>query len=151
MEKKKQKKGSLKARISKASKNINRFGLSRNLPSDVSFVIRKNSGFGCVVCGTGLIEYEHVDPPFKLAKAHDPAGMTLLCPNCHGRKTRRFLSIETIKECMQNPKCLEQGFAKDVLDVGKGFPTLQFAGVEFKNCRYPLVPIYLLITLAFIL
>lgn len=50
----------------------NKFGLSRYIPSDVKLQVRKNSGFGCVICGMGIIHYEHVDPEFHVAQTHDP-------------------------------------------------------------------------------
>ena len=117
----------------------NKFGLTRYIETEVTYEIRKRSGFGCVICGIGIIEYEHVDPDFAEAKTHDPDCMTILCPTCHAKKTRKFLSTDTIKRAMTNPKCLQQGFSKEVLDIGNGSPTFIFAGSEFSNCRIPLI------------
>ena len=58
----------------------NKFELSRTIPEPIKRQIRQDSGFGCVICGLGIIQYEHVDPEFHLAKIHDPSKMTLLCP-----------------------------------------------------------------------
>jgi hypothetical protein len=115
------------------------YGLSRDIPPEIKLKIRKREGFGCVICGVGIIEYEHVDPEFKNAKEHDFTCMTILCPTCHAKKTRGFLSKESIKSAMQNPKCLQQGFNKEILDIGKGQPKLIFAGSTFSNCIVPIM------------
>jgi hypothetical protein len=120
-----------------ATENIH--GLSRNIPTDIKRTVRKRDGFGCVVCGSGLIEYEHIDPEFKDATVHEVKGITLLCPQCHAKKTRGFLSSETIKAAMKNPKCQEVGFSKEILDVGNGYPTLIFAGNTFKEINVPIM------------
>jgi hypothetical protein len=119
--------------------NTNRFGLSRKIPADVKFQVRKREGFGCVICGVGIIEYEHVDPEFRDAEVHDPLKITILCPTCHAKKTRGFLSVEAVKKAMLSPKCLEEGFSKEVLDIGTVSPKLVFAGANFQNCVYPLM------------
>ena len=117
----------------------NQYGLSRIIAPEVKFEVRKRSGFGCVVCGLGIYHYDHIDPEFKEAKKHDPAGITLLCGRCHDRKTRKFLSVRTVKEAMKNPKALQAGFTKEILDVGGGYPTLMMGDFKFQNVLFPLV------------
>lgn len=70
----------------------NKHGLSRTIPDKIKEQVRKNSGFGCVICGVGIIEYEHVNPEFKDCTEHNSENITLLCPTCHSKKTRGFLS-----------------------------------------------------------
>ena len=96
----------------------NRHGLSRYIPSNIKREIRQQSGFGCVVCGCAIYEYEHVEPEFKDAKEHLAKNMTLLCVGCHGRKTKGLLSVDTVKKSMNNPRCLQAGFSFDAFDVG---------------------------------
>ena len=119
--------------------NRNKHGLSRTIPPEVKFQVRKNSGWGCVICGIGIIEYEHVSPEFKNCKTHDSDKMTLLCPTCHSKKTRGFLSVSTIQKAMLNPKAKQLGFSKDVLDIGTTFPKVYFASNLFVDCKYPLI------------
>jgi hypothetical protein len=119
--------------------NINQHNLSRTIPAKVKFEIRKNSGYGCVICGTGIIEYEHVNPDFKDCREHNPEKMTLLCPTCHSKKTRGFLSVETIERAMKNPKPKQLGFSKEVLDIGDKSPKIIFAGSLIIQCPVPIM------------
>jgi len=116
----------------------NKYGLSRNIPTDIEREIRKVCGFGCVLCGASIIEYEHVDPPFAEAQEHDPRKITLLCPRHHSLSTRGFLSKETIKKGMEEPFCKKIGYACEELDVGKAHPTIVFGGVTLRNCQIPI-------------
>lgn len=91
----------------------NKHNLSRVIPSDVKRTIRQHCGFGCVICGKFLYEYEHVDPPFSEAVVHDPARMCLLCPDHHARKTRGTLSVQEVKDACVSPKAKQVGFSHD--------------------------------------
>ena len=116
----------------------NRFGLSRNIPADVKRSIRKACGFGCVICGGSIIDYEHVDPPFARARNHDPQCITLLCPTCHSKVTRGFLSKDTVKSAMANPAAARRGYSSETFDIGLAAPRLVFAGVTLTNCPIPI-------------
>lgn len=118
---------------------VNKHGLSRHIPEDVKRRVREMCGFGCVICGNGIIEYEHIEPEFHNATKHDPAGITLLCPQCHAKKTRKFLSVETVKAAMAKPMALQKGYAKEVFDIGGGRPIIVFAGSIIRNCPVPLL------------
>jgi HNH endonuclease len=78
----------------------NRHGLTRDIPEPVKRAVRQACGFGCVVCGASIIEYEHVDPGFADAREHGPANLTLLCPQCHSKVTTGIWSKEKIKVAM---------------------------------------------------
>ena len=117
---------------------MNKYGLSRAIPADVKRKVRQHCGFGCVVCGVGIIEYEHVDPEFHEAQKHESENIALLCPQCHARVTRKFCSKEKIKQAMINPICRKQGFTKEVFDFCGGHPTLQFGGMTLNNCPIPI-------------
>src|SRR6266545_6167963 len=116
---------------------MNKYGLARDIPDAVKRQVRQACGFGCVLCGASIIEYEHVDPPFAEAKAHDPQRITLLCPRCHAKLTRNFMSKETVKAAMGNPFCKKTGYASELLDIGKVHPAIVFAGVTLMNCPIP--------------
>ena len=82
----------------------NRHGLKRHIPSKVSEKIRRDAGFGCIVCGDLVVEYEHIEPSFADAIEHDPEKMTLLCPKHHSRVTKGLISKKQIWKYKENPK-----------------------------------------------
>lgn len=95
----------------------NRYGLSRTIPRDVKRKIRQECGFGCVVCGNAIYEYEHIDPPFANAKSHDSDKMALLCGACHGYVTRKFWSKQKIIEARCAPWSIKNGHAHFLMDA----------------------------------
>ena len=109
----------------------NRFGLKRNIPADVKRAVRQRCGFGCVVCGSSIYQYEHFDPEFKNASEHQADGVTLLCGACHEKKTRKLWSKEKIAENNRNPYALKQGFSSDFFDVDVVQPTIIIGGTKF--------------------
>lgn len=75
---------------------VNKYGLPRHIPEEVALEIRRRSKFGCVVCRCAIYQYEHIDPEYAEAKAHDPDRICLLCGGCHDRVTRGRLSKRTV-------------------------------------------------------
>lgn len=118
--------------------SLNAFGLSRDIPSDVKRLVRQKCGFGCVICGLGIVQYEHVDPEFKDAKKHDPEAISLLCPQCHAKVTTGMWSKARVKLAMRSPKCMQVGHTREFFDFIEGHPELQFGGVLLKNCPVPI-------------
>jgi len=116
---------------------VNQYGLPRDIPDAVKRQVRRGCGFGCVLCGGSIIEYEHVDPPFSEAKVHDPERIALLCPRCHAKVTRTFLSKDTVKGAMGDPFCKKTGYASEFLDIGQVHPKVVFAGVTLTHCPIP--------------
>lgn len=114
----------------------NKHGLGRTIPSAVKREVRQRCGFGCVICGLSLYDYEHFDPDFKDAKEHNPNGITLLCMQCNQKRNRKVLSVETVAEANQSPKCLQQGYANEAFDFGSKPIEVVFAGVTFTNCDH---------------
>lgn len=115
----------------------NKYGLSRDIPEPVKRAVRQACKFGCVICGSSIIEYEHVDPEFPDAKKHDPQRITLLCPQCHSKVTTGLWSKEKVKSAMQDPWCKKEGYAYESFDIGTKFPTIVFGGATFTNCVIP--------------
>jgi hypothetical protein len=62
---------------------------SRHIPVEVRRQLRREAGFGCVICGDPLITYHHFDPPFDECGTHDPKGMVSLCGRHHARADRK--------------------------------------------------------------
>lgn len=114
---------------------MNRHGLSRNIPEEVKRAVRQRDGFGCVICGQALIEYEHFDPEYADAKSHDPSGIILLCTSCHAKKTRGRLSTETIKNAASNPRSKQIGYSYDAFDIGNQHPQITIGNITAKNCQ----------------
>lgn len=100
--------------------NKNAFGLSRDIPAAVAREVRQRCGFGCVVCGHAIYQYEHLEPPFPEAREHDPAGIVLLCGGCHDRRTRGFLSRESVIAAAAEPKAKQTGYSFGPFDLGTG-------------------------------
>ena len=119
------------------SNQTNQHGLSRYIPSDIKLAVRQACGFGCVVCGTSIIEYEHVEPEFHEAKTHEVSCIALLCSSCHSKVTRNFWSKEKIALARKRPKCKETGFSWGEFDLGQEHPTIRFAGFTFRRCSIP--------------
>lgn len=100
---------------------VNRFGLSRTIPEDIRRQIRQECGFGCVICGSAIVQYEHIDPEFADAKEHDPKKMALLCGSCHDRVTRGYWSKLRVIEARNNPKTFKNGETRDAFDFKEPF------------------------------
>jgi hypothetical protein len=118
---------------------LNFHGLSRNIPEPTKREIRQNSGFGCVVCGCFIVDYEHFNPEFSQAKLHDSNKIALLCPMCHAKVTRKLLSKSVIQTAMENPKCKQQGFTFAELDSSQTHPYIILGGNTLRNCFIPVM------------
>ncbi len=112
-------------------KQINKHGLSRYIPSEIRRQVRKRCGFGCIVCGCPIYEYEHLAPTFSEAVSHDPARIVLLCGSCHNRVTRGLWSKEKITKHASRPYCVESGLISDAFDVGNRFPIVQIGSARW--------------------
>lgn len=95
----------------KTEKKLNKHGLPRDIPSDIQKKIRKNDGYGCVLCGQILVDYEHIDPLYCDAEEHDASKIALLCSHHHDLVTRKVLPKRMVKEAKENPFCKREGYA----------------------------------------
>jgi hypothetical protein len=113
----------------------NKHGLNRYVPSDIRARIRRDAGFGCVICGCVLVDYEHIDPEFNQAKEHNPEKMTLLCISCHGRVTRKIISKKAVWEAKNNPRSLQDGYVHDLLFVNTDEMEIKIGNSSSKNTK----------------
>ena len=113
---------------------INKHGLSDYIPADVRRTVRRDCGFGCVVCGLAIAQYEHFDPPFEDAMAHRAKGIALLCGACHDKKSRGFWSTDKVAEARRDPRTFKRGYAHDAFDPRPPF-TLWIGSSYFKDVR----------------
>lgn len=75
---------------------------SRDIPAAIKRQVRQRCGFGCVVCGKPLYEYEHM-LGWANVREHDVDEITLLCDGHHREKTSGLLPIEVVREANANP------------------------------------------------
>lgn len=73
--------------------------------------IRQRCGFGCVICGLPLYEYEHM-LEWATVQRHVADEITLLCPTHHIEKTKGLLSKEAVSDANKNPYNLKEGVSK---------------------------------------
>jgi len=109
-------------------------GLDRNIPEPIRRQVRQECGFGCVICGLAIAQYEHIDPTFADAEVHDPKKIALLCANCHDRITRGIWSKDFVLRARKNPKTFQQGYARDVFQYENPFD-LVVGDSHFDNIR----------------
>lgn len=81
---------------------------SRNIPLPVQREVRQRCGFGCVVCGLPLYEYDHIRD-WAEVHAHDPKEITLLCDRHHREKTGGLLPVDRVREANADPYNLRAG------------------------------------------
>ncbi|HEC2576556.1 TPA: hypothetical protein R2K49_004513 [Raoultella ornithinolytica] len=84
---------------------------SRNIPLPMKREIRQRCGFGCVVCGLPLYEYEHMEE-WATVKRHVESEITLLCDQHHKEKTSGLLPKEAVLLANKNPHNLKKGVSK---------------------------------------
>lgn len=81
------------------------------IPPEIKREVRKRCGFGCVICGMPLYEYEHMEE-WALVKRHVAEEITLLCRQHHGEKTNGLLPKEVVAAANKDPCNLKVGFSK---------------------------------------
>lgn len=83
--------------------------ISRDIPEAIKRSVRQRCGFGCVICGHPIVEYDHIDD-YSKNKRHDLGNLTLLCRNHHGDKTHKRIPIETLRYYNNNPYVKRMGW-----------------------------------------
>lgn len=73
--------------------------------------IRQRCGFGCVICGFPICDYEHMEDWAK-TKRHVAEEITLLCSQHHREKTSKLLPTYVVKEANKDPHNLREGISK---------------------------------------
>jgi hypothetical protein len=72
-----------------------------HLPNSVKLEVRQRCGFGCVMCGSPIFDYEHIEGYGNTG--HDPNHMTLLCPGHHREKTAGRLPVALVRKWNKEP------------------------------------------------
>lgn len=84
---------------------------SRNIPLPIQREVRQRCGFGCVICGLPLYEYEHMEE-WAIVKRHVADEITLLCDQHHREKTGGLLPVEVVRAANKSPFNLKEGNSK---------------------------------------
>jgi hypothetical protein len=112
----------------------NKHNLSRYVPEEVKRTLRQRCGYGCVVCGSIIVDYEHLEPEFEDAIDHVPDCMTLVCPTEH-RVKGGWTSKQVIVEANQNPFNFRRGHASYHHNFGSDNPVIHVGESQFRNVR----------------
>lgn len=94
---------------------------SRNIPLPIQREVRQRCGFGCVVCGMPLYEYEHMEG-WATVQRHVADEITLLCDQHHREKTGGLLPLAAVRAANAAPFNLKEGSSKPY--------ALHFSGAE---------------------
>ncbi len=73
--------------------------------------IRQRCGFGCVICGLPLYEYEHMNE-WAIVRRHVASEITLLCDRHHREKTNGLLPLATVQEADRDPYNKQAGISQ---------------------------------------
>lgn len=84
---------------------------SRNMPLPIQREVRQRCGFGCVICGMPLYEYEHMEE-WALVERHVADEITLLCDQHHREKTGGLLPKELVRQANADPYNLRERTSK---------------------------------------
>lgn len=74
----------------------------RKIPPATRRAVRQRCGFGCVICGFPLYEYDHM-AGWANVHRHDADEITLLCDTHHREKTSGLLPIGTVRVANADP------------------------------------------------
>ncbi|WP_336704371.1 HNH endonuclease signature motif containing protein [Chryseobacterium indologenes] len=80
------------------------------IPKSIEREVRQRCGFGCVICGCPVYDYEHM-LEWSVVQRHVASEITLLCPTHHRAKTSKRLSPEMVKKANEKPFNLNKDFS----------------------------------------
>jgi len=99
----------------KGKQGYNKHGIPRKIPAYVSRQVRKQSGYGCVICRDTPCDYDHFDPQFsELMEEHTADGIALLCDRHHRRKGSTLSDWQIKNACELGRK---NGWARSTFDA----------------------------------
>ncbi|MGW3646665.1 hypothetical protein [Streptomyces sp. NPDC000878] len=111
------------------------------IPSSVKREVRKRCGFGCVICGIPLYDYEHM---FEYAetRSHSADELTLLCSRHHAEKTRGLLPRAAVLQANDNPVNIRNGISEPYgLHLQGDRCEIEIGGNKFFSINARLVPL----------
>jgi trigger factor len=104
------------------------------IPPKIKLQVRQRCGFGCVVCGAPVYQYDHIKDYAK-EKKHEAENITLLCPSDHQDKTNKLLPLSKVHEANANPanKQTGQSAPRKYHYAGNDKPTIVLGDVGFND------------------
>lgn len=82
---------------------------NRHIPLPLKREIRKEGFFGCVICGSPIIEFHHIKPFHKVNK-HTKENLVALCPEHHHRADCGEIPVSIVTKFKENPVNKEKSF-----------------------------------------
>jgi hypothetical protein len=90
--------------------------VGRDIPLPVQRAVRQRCGFGCVICGLPLYEYEHMlgyeNVKQQGRDPHVAGEITLLCDQHHRERTSGLLPVVAVMAADKDPFNLREGVSK---------------------------------------
>jgi len=112
-----------------------------NIPLPIQRKVRQRCGFGCVICGFPLYEYEHMEE-WAIVKRHVAEEITLLCDQHHREKTQGLLPKEVVIKENKNPYNLREGVSKPYnLHYYGDTVEVVFGNISFRTEDKELIPL----------
>lgn len=116
------------------------------IPPAVKREVRQRCGFGCVICGLPMYEYDHMID-WADTHRHVAEEITLLCRLHHGEKTDGLLPLAKVIEANKNPYNFRSGVTKnyllhysgDSVKVSMGGSSFSFVDMPNSYCFAPIV------------
>ncbi|NKR48795.1 cell division protein [Rhodococcus hoagii] len=118
------------------------------IPEPIKRAVRQRCGFGCVICGIPLYDYDHM-VEYSVVKEHEAENLTLLCKQHHDEKTKGLLPLEVVLKADADPFNLRAGvtspyalhYAGDVASVALGSNEFTATGHHFAAVLIDGIPI----------
>jgi len=110
---------------------VNAHGLPRDIPDSIKREVRQRCGFGCIICGSAVVQYHHFAPEYADAKEHRAEGIILVCGRCHSKVKQ--LGTAGIEKANALPFCKRVGVAKDDFLFQSSVVDFQIGSATFKR------------------
>lgn len=111
------------------------------IPSDVKRTVRQRCGYGCVLCGLPLYDYDHMTP-WSETRRHNADEITLLCLMHHGEKSRGLLTQAQVEAANADPHNPREGITTPYgLHFKPGESAEMVIGGNSFTCDGSLVPV----------
>lgn len=107
------------------------------IPESTKRIVRQDGFFGCVICGSPLIEYCHIVPYFK-SHNNNPENLVPLCPTHHTKYDNEAISERRIREFKAKPFNKSRD-VKDTFYIEGDRPIIEAGSCIFENTSIPLV------------
>ena len=103
---------------------------NRNTPEPIKRILRRESGFGCCICGNPIIQYHHIIPWEKEQHFRD-SDMMCLCPNHHDKASKGALTEEEQRKFKAKPFNIQKGWLCGNLEINKNIPVINVGTCQF--------------------